>query len=186
MYTGTLPYQIPDPTTSQFNFAAINNFYCVALDIPGAAFYTQTVSLPSATMEDTPSYNTPFNNIPLAGTGMKYGELQLSFIVNEDFSNYKALYEWMTGITFPQNNQQFIDQVNKKTGLFPGGKNVEMMLRSDLHVVALNSRNEPITVIKFLDAFPTSIGSLPWDATQSDVTNFTAAISFSYTNYVFE
>ena len=71
MFLKDLPYDIPDPSlNNQFNFAAINEFYCVALDVPGVAFYAQDFNLPSIEMVTPSDYQTPYADIPMTGTNM--------------------------------------------------------------------------------------------------------------------
>jgi hypothetical protein len=186
MFINDLPYTIQDANvSSQFNYAAINEFYVVALDIPGVTFFVQNFTLPSVSMERPSDYGSPYTDIPLTGTKMKFGELTLKFMVNENLENYKSVFNWISGITFPESNDQFIEQVAKKKSLFVGSKNVEMSLRSDVHVLALDSNKNPTSVIEFKDAFPTSLSDMVWSSTDSSVDYFKATVTMEYTLFKF-
>lgn len=183
MFIENLPYKIPNK--NQFNYAQINNFYVVALQLQDIAFYTQQINLPDINMLAQTEYDTPFNPIPLVGTKLEYAPLRCKFIINENFQNYGNINDWLKNITFPQDNNQFIDQLTKNKGLIPGQKNVEKLLQSDLHVVALNSNNNPVLIIEYKDAFPISLSGLNWSATDSTTEYFTADVSFKYLYYKF-
>lgn len=186
MFNYDLPYTIQDENvSSQFNYASINEFYVVALDIPGVTFFTQTFTLPSVNMEKPSDYGTPFTDIPLTGTKLKFGELTLKFMVNENLENYKSVFNWLCGITFPESNDQFAAQVAKKKGLFVGSKNVEMSLRSDVHVLALDSNKNPTSIIEFKDAFPVSLSDMVWSSTGGSVDYLKATVTMDYTLFKF-
>ena len=55
----------------------------------------------------------------------------------------------------------------------------------DLTLTVMNSANNVTKQIKFVDAYPTTISSLPFDITTTDVEYLTAIASFSYSYYEF-
>lgn len=183
MFTDNLPYKIPNK--SQFNYAQINNFYVVALNLQDIAFYTQEINLPEITMNANPEYDTPYNPIPLVGTKLDYSPLRCKFIINENFQNYGNIQDWLTNITFPQSNDQFNEQLKNNKALIPGQKNIEKLLETDMHVVALNSNDKPVLIIEFKDVFPISLSGLEWTATSSTTEYFTADVAFKYSYYKF-
>lgn len=184
MYLHELPYELPSSSVeNQFNYAAINEFLVVALHLQGLAFYTQTTNLPAITMEGRTKMHTRFNDFGLVGTKLSYETLKCSFIVNENFDNYFKIADWLTGITFPQNNEQFIAESSKNKALQPGVKNIEKSLQSDIHLVALNSNKQPILGLEFKDANPIALSGLKWEATNKDVGYFTAEVEFEFLYY---
>jgi hypothetical protein len=54
---------------------------------------------------------------------------------------------------------------------------------SDGTLRVLNSNYKEVAKVKFLDLFPTSLSSLDFDATPTDIQYFTAQASFKYTVY---
>lgn len=183
MFTDNLPYKIPNK--NQFNYAQIKNFYVVALNLQDIAFYTQKINLPDVNMIAQPDYDTPFNPIPFAGTKLEYGLLRCNFIINENFQNYGNINDWIRNITFPQDNDQFIEQTSKNKALIPGQKNIEKLLETDLHVVALDSNNQPVLIIEYKDVLPVSLSGLEWSSTDSTTEYFTATVTFKYLYYKF-
>ena len=55
----------------------------------------------------------------------------------------------------------------------------------DLTLTVMNSANNVTKQIKFVDAYPTSLSSLPFDITTTDVEYLTAIASFEYSYYQF-
>jgi len=47
----------------------------------------------------------------------------------------------------------------------------------------LNSNYNDVAIVKFKDIFPTSITSLDFDATETDINYFTAEATFKYVIY---
>ena len=50
-----------------------------------------------------------YKQIPILGDQLTFGNLLVSFIVDEELANYKTIHDWMVGIGFPKSRQQFID-----------------------------------------------------------------------------
>lgn len=182
MYLENLPYKIPDPSiNNQFNYAQANEFYVVALKIPGVSFYLQKFNLPGITMDGVTKQPTPFTDIQLTGTKLIYEPLVLDFIVNESLENYFSVMNWMVGIGFPNNNQQFIDAV--KSGKINSFKHMENALTSQIDILPLDSKHNPLAVVSFQNAFPVSLSSLEWATVDSDVNYLKATVTMAYTLY---
>ena len=83
----------------KFNFGKYPkvDFYCNTARIP-------EVSLATATQ---PSY---LKDIDIPGeTKLKFGDLTIQFLVDENMENYRTVHDWITGLGFPETPQQFID-----------------------------------------------------------------------------
>lgn len=182
MYLENLPYKIPDPSiNNQFNYAQANEFYVVALKIPGVSFYTQKFTLPGVSMDGVVKQPTPFTDISLTGTKLNFETLTLDFIVNESLENYFAVQDWLTGICFPENNKQFADMI--KAGKINSIKHIENALTSQIDILPLDSKHKPLAVISFVNAFPISLSPLPWATDSADVDFLKATVTMAYTLY---
>lgn len=141
------------------------DFYCNTARIP-------EVSLATATQ---PSY---LKDIDIPETKLKFGDLTIQFLVDENMENYRTVHEWITGLGFPETPQQFIDVTTDKDGI---RDMKEQFADGTLRI--LNSNFNEIAKVKFLDMFPVSLSSLDFDATSTDVNYFTAQATFKYTVY---
>ena len=54
---------------------------------------------------------------------------------------------------------------------------------SDARLLILNSNYNTISIINFLNIFPTSLTTLEFDASATDVNYLTADVNFKYTMY---
>ena len=144
---------------------------------PKVDFFSNSARIPELTLELTtqPSY---LKNIDVPGERLTFGDLTLRFLVDENMENYISVYDWLTGLGFPESPQQFIDKTTDRDGLRDFQ---EQFCDGSLHI--LNSNYNDVAIVKFKDIFPTSITSLDFDATETDINYFTAEATFKYVIY---
>ena len=126
---------------------------------PNAEFTVQTMVLPDITTDGSP-LATPSRNITLSADKIVYGPFECSFLVDEDLLNYKEIYDWLYA------------QVDTQTS------NVR-----DITLSILSSANNVNKQIRFIDARPITLSSLPFDITTTDVEYLTAVVSFEYSYF---
>ena len=120
-------------------------------------------------------------NIDVPGERLTYGDLTLRFLVDENMENYISVYNWLTGLGFPETTKEFADLIKDKDGQRDPK---EAFCDGTLRI--LNSNYREVAKVKFNDLFPTSLTSLDFDATNTDVQYFTAEATFKYTVYKIE
>ena len=128
---------------------------------PNAEFTIQTMVLPDVSTEGA-IFNTRSRNIMVSADKITYGQFECSFLVDEDLINYKEIYDWLY-------NQVDTDLAGVQT--------------RDLTLTILSSSNNVTKQIKFVDAFPTNLSSLPFDITTADVEYLTAIVTFNYSYF---
>ena len=57
---------------------------------------------------------TYLTDIPRAGEKLTFGDLTLTFLVDEDLSNYLEIQNWMRGLGFPESLDQIYDWQSKE------------------------------------------------------------------------
>lgn len=136
---------------------------------PAVNYFIQSVTIPSMTIgrADVP---TPFTKMPFAGDHIDFGELTISFKVDEAMQDYFEIYNWMVGIGFPNTFQEYVDWPNS-------------FRYSDLSLIILSSNRNPIHTVTYSNAWPTSLSELTFDSTNPDVTFLTASASFAYQSF---
>ena len=147
---------------------------------PKVDFFSNSARIPELTLELTsqPSY---LKNIDVPGERLTYGDLTLRFLVDENMENYISVYNWLTGLGFPETTKEFADLIKDKDGQ---RDTKEAFCDGTLRI--LNSNYREVAKVKFNDLFPTSLTSLDFDATNTDVQYFTAEATFKYTVYKIE
>ena len=145
--------------------------------LPKVDFFSNSARIPELNLELTrqPSY---LKNIDVPGERLTFGDLTLKFLVDENMENYISVYNWLKGLGFPETTQQFADLNKDRDGIRDPK---EAFCDGTLRI--LNSNYREVAQVKFRDLFPTSLTSLDFDATNTDIQYFTAEATFKYTIY---
>jgi len=142
--------------------------------LPNTEFFTQRTQIPGVSA--APIVNpTPFNNIFETPDKLTYDNFNFSFIIDEKMNNYLEIYNWIKGVTFPQNFDQFKTINESKEGRF-----------SDISVLVLNSSKNPSINITYRNCFPISLSEITLDTTSSDLVYPEATVTFQYDYYEIE
>ena len=160
-------------TPSNANFLSPLGFKFQIKKAPNVNFYVQSVVMPSITLGST-YVPTPFVRQPFAGDHIEYGDLSVTFKMDEDMKSYLEIYNWLVGIGKPDDFDQYrtIDLADKGEGVY-----------SDLTLTILSSAMRPVHEVVFLDAFPIDLTALTFDARFSDVEYLEATCTFKFRKY---
>ena len=144
---------------------------------PKVDFFSNSARIPELNLElaRQASY---LKNIDIPGERLTYGDFTLRFLVDENMENYISIYTWLKGLGFPETTQEFKDLTTDKDGI---REPKEAFCDGSLRI--LNSNYREVAKVKFKDLFPTSLTSLDFDATNTDVQFLTAQATFKYTIY---
>ena len=169
--------KISDTQIANRNFLSPVGFKFSLSKFPKVDFFCNSARIPEITLGTAiqPSY---LKEIDIPGEKLIYGDLSIRFLVDEQLENYVAVHNWLTGLGFPETPQQFIDKTTDRDGLRDFQ---EQFCDGSLHI--LNSNYNDVAIVKFKDIFPTSITSLDFDATETDINYFTAEATFKYVIY---
>ena len=148
------------------NFLAPAGFK-MNLDIfAGVDFFCQSVNLPDISVgyAEAP---TRYRSIALpASGGVRFGDLRLSFIVDEDMKNYMTIWNWIN-----KNNMA------EEMAPDPEYSNAQLQI--------LNSNFNPNIIVIFENIFPIDLTELSFDVGDEQVDYLTASVSFKFTRYTF-
>lgn len=164
-----------DSTPTNRNFLSPLNFKFQIKKTPHVNFFVQRVNIPSITLVSPEPLN-PFVKVPIPGEHLNYGELKVTFKVDEDLKNYLEIHNWITALAKPERFEQFkeIEQqpVTSGDGIY-----------SDITVMALSSTKMPNYEVNFVDAFPVFLSDLTFNTTDENVNYIEASATFRYTYY---
>ncbi len=197
MTTDTSPLS-RQPTV--LDYSSPTQFRFMIHQLPKVEFFTTAANIPDISLGEL-VIPTPYKQIPILGDQLTFGNLLVSFIVDEELANYKTIHDWMVGIGFPKSRQQFIDfrrsQSNtpqageggdKSSGRMPDigdiGKPIaDKAFFSDATLTILTNKNNPVMEVRFQDVFPVSLSGLDYNQNVTDVEYLTATIDFRYKLY---
>lgn len=130
---------------------------------PNAQFTVQTALIPEISV-NAAAYATPQRTIEIAGDKVEYSPFSCTFIVDEELENYYEIHEWLIGLVIEPESRDI-----RKT--------------RDLSLLVLNSHNNVSREIQFVDAYPTSLSTLDFDAKNTNVEYLVGDVTFNYSYF---
>ena len=164
-----------EPTNK--NFLSPLGFKFVIKKTPNVNYFVQSVNLPNVNLGEA-VLPSPFKRIPIAGDHIEYGDLQITFKVDENMQNYLELFNWIKAIGFPDTFDQHKAVDPKYVSSYTGEG-----IYSDASLVILSSAMNPVHEVVFRDAFPVALTDFNFDARASDVEYVEATATFKFRTF---
>lgn len=141
-------------------------------NLPNVSWFITSVSLPGVSLGSA-GQATPFLSTSVPGETMTFEDLNVTFIVDEDLTTWLEIFDWITGLGFPENYSQYKDQKANFT-------------TSDATLIILNSNMRPNYHFKFKDLFPTGLSEITFDSASTEISTIKATVGFKYLSYSYE
>ena len=158
------------------NYLKPNSFKFTVAKLPNVTYTCQSANLPPLQLGSAMQQSS-FVDIPHPGDKLVFGDFAIRFLINEDMSNYKELYDWMLSMGVPSRGDQYRGVGNRATAFDPDKYEA---LFSDASLVILNSNNNPVVRLSFEDLFPVGLEGLDFDLTTAGMEYFVGIASFKY------
>jgi len=135
-------------------------------------YFCQEVNLPGVTL-GTVERASPFLDMYSPGTKLKYDDLTMEFIIDEELQSWKDMYNWFTSMADPDGFE---------------GRDHPRELQTNKHfsdatLTVLSALNNPVLRINFTNCFPISLDGIQFD-TKSDANQIiTCRATFRYQSY---
>lgn len=162
---------LPSVLTSQpktINSLQYNQFRFVLNRMPETIYFCQGVKFPgiqSQPITQPGPFATPIKRTP---TKLGYEDLQIDFIVSEDFKNWLEINNWLT-LNLP--NRDFKSKIEEKDRY------------SDGALIMLNSASRGFLEVAFTNMFPISLGGVEFTSTVTDAKPVISLATFGFTGY---
>lgn len=162
----------------------LNHFKFRLHRFPDLTFFVQSLRLPGVTA-DPVQQPTPFVRVPIPGDHLRFGNLELTYLVDAKFQTYFSLYYWMRGYGYPtsfEDVERFRAQEAARGPMArPTPKDLE---RSDA-LVSIVTPDTGSTIAEFHlhDVFPTEVGGLSFEATPTDTAPLVGTASFACSTF---
>lgn len=173
-----------DNTIENRNFLSPTGFKFILNKSPKVSFMGNVVNIPDISL-GIAEQSTMLRPLPHAGDKVTFGDLNLTFLVDENLENYIEIQKWIRGLGHPFSLQE----INSLYRSDVYEEYVRTRIHGDVPIVSdgtllvLTNNNTPNFKIVFYDLFPYTLSTLRFDATTQDVQYFTADVSFKYTIY---
>ena len=171
------------PIPNNINPLQSNGFLFTINKIPSLSYFCQEVSVPGISLP-TADVNSPLSRVPYAGDKVSFDDLTVEFLINEDMSNYKAIHDWIVSLGFPELHQQYADFINENTTTL--SRSPVMASTSDGVLSILNSSNNVVRTVQFIDLVPTNLATVTLRSSTDDTTYLAGVATFAYNYYSFE
>lgn len=144
------------------------SFFCTDANVPGVSIGRTMVS-------------TRIHDIPLPSETMEFEDLQVSFTIDEKLKNYLSIHDWIIGMGFPEDTQQYVDVLNRQNNV----TSVSELFKgfTDGSLIILDNNNRPSISVEFKDCFPTNLSSIQFNSTNTDSQPMTAQATFAYSSH---
>jgi hypothetical protein len=139
-------------------------------DYPNLQFFAQQVQHPSMDIGVTEVGRPRLASLPFTGDAIQHASVNMDVILDEEMKVYEELYTWMERL------------VNEPHTLPTGDGTASY---NDIRVSILNSNNNPIRTIQYVNAFPIMIGDITLAATSEEqFITFPASFRFDYFKFL--
>jgi hypothetical protein len=165
------------------NFLAPIGFDFALQRTPNVEYFVQSVNVPSITSGEA-IHATQFSDIKFQPDHLFYEQLKLTLILDEDMDSWKEIFNWLTGISFPQNHKQHRDLVTGVKNPFPTFRsNPPGDIYSNATVLVRTNKSNGNIQFTYHDLYPTSISELNFSSTEGSVDYITFDVTFNYLYY---
>ena len=184
---------------TKLDLASPTQFKFQILKLPKVEYFCTAVNLPGLSL-NTVQQPTPLADIPLPGEKLSFGDLEMTFMVDENLENYQEISGWLFGLGFPKSSTQFANLVEAAKDRFPtNGKDSQTTdagkvkygaqpigpVFSDATLNILSSKNRANIEVRFNNVFPVSLSGLQFTQQATDVDYLSATVTFQYKLYEF-
>ena len=184
---------------TKLDLASPTQFKFQILKLPKVEYFCTAVNLPGLSL-NTVQQPTPLADIPLPGEKLSFGDLEMTFMVDENLENYQEISGWLFGLGFPKSRTQFANLVEAAKDRFPmNGKDSQTTAAgkvkygaqpigpvfSDATLNILSSKNRANIEVRFNNVFPVSLSGLQFTQQATDVDYLSATVTFQYKLYEF-
>ena len=162
-----LPADINLRQLSNTSLLGPTSFRMVMNRVPTVTYFCQSANIPSMSIEAIDRSNM-FVDIKEIGKP-SFGDFSVSFLVDEEMKNWKAVYDWMRSIAafedFTEIEKQYADH------------------KSDVILMVTTAGKNPNIEFTFKGCFPTDLGAIEFDSTTTDIDPVAADLTLAFDSF---
>ena len=180
--TATWAGSLPD----NLSYLAPTQFELLVKKLPNTKYFATGVNIPSVSVGETLQPTRLGATVKLPGDKIQFGEITITFIVDENMENWTELYNWMEGITASTDTEKYrlLVGANKREDQPQDNSGDFDQLHSDMTIVVTTAANNPNRYVRIQDAYPSSLGEIAMDTTVAGGLSYvTCTASFQFTSF---
>jgi hypothetical protein len=180
------------PSGSGLDYADPTKFKFQITKLPRVEFNSIQANIPGITLTEL---NQPTRLMPvrIPGNDMTFEDLSVTFIVDEDLTNYRSVHDWMAGLAQMDSDDKYRELITDGGDRMPLSQQSNLQdagrvttatndgaIFSDAKMIILSARNIPIVELTFEDTYPKSLSGLDYNQGATDVEYLTATVTLGY------
>ena len=168
------------------SYLAPTQFELLIKKLPNTKYFSTGVNVPSVSVAEVQQPTNLGRNVLIPGNKINFGEITVTFIVDENMENWTELYQWMSQITSSTDPEKYRSLVGaaRRADLPYDGSGDPDAVYSDMTIVVTTAANNPNRYIRIEGAFPTSLGEITMDTTVARGLSYvTCTASFQFTTF---
>ena len=143
-------------------------------NLPFLRYFCQTVEIPSVSTAGV-EVVTPFVSTYRHGVQMKFEELTINAIIDEELKTWEETYNWIRALTRPTDFAEYVKRITNNGQIY-----------HDAILTINTNANIPNVRIVFKDCHPIALGSVRFNTAENADTILTADITFRYDYFELE
>lgn len=159
--------------------------------LPGMTYFCQSANFPGVALTEI-QRGTPFVDLYHPGEKLIYDTFNVTFLVDEDLYAWTEIHDWIRGMTFPTNFEEYVNLARQnnmgrgqtKNNLLNSIKDKPQYSQASL--TFYTNQNNPNFRINFIDMFPTTLSTIIVNTGDSAENIITADATFRYSYYDYE
>lgn len=156
---------------TNFSYAHADKFSFTIAKAPNTTYFLDAVVFPQLQFDkvDVP---TPFKKMPFVGDELSYSNLSIRFGVDEDFKNFKEIFNWIKDISNSSNFDRYPVTEAEADGIY-----------TDATLTILNNNFKGNVNFRFTNVFPLSLNLLSDMNIENETTEYLRAeAEFAFEN----
>ncbi len=149
--------------------------------LQGITYFCQSISLPGVSLTEVPR-PTPFVDLYVPGEKLVYDTFNITFLVDEELYAWTQIHDWLRAMTFPTDFKEYRDLSKlSKTSVYRNSTNLPPQY-TDASVSFFTNKNNQNIMLKLKDVFPTYLGPILFNASDSaeNIPIVDASFRYSY------
>lgn len=162
------------------SFAQADKFLLTFSRLPTMTFMCQQANIPGVRVNPA-EQPTQGATAPIPGSKFQFSPLNVRFLLDEDLYSWTCIFDWLQGIGFPDNSDQY-KNLNLQQKLLLNSKQPQY---SDATLTYYNNQNIPIIAVQYNLVFPTRLSEISFDTQQAATTPMVCEAEFMYTKFTY-
>ena len=180
------------PSGSGLDYADPTKFKFQITKLPRVEFNSIQANIPGITLTEI---NQPTRLMPvrIPGNDMTFEDLNITFIVDEDLTNYRSVHDWMAGLAQMDSDDKYRALITEGSDRMPLSQQANLTdagrvtkatndgaIFSDAKLITLSNRNIPLIEITFRDTYPKALSALDYNQNATDIEYLQATVTLGY------